>query len=68
MMNSLRNNHNLKEKNKSEILKLLGNPSSKSKTEFYYYLGMAKSGIDTGTLMIKFDEKENVTNFKVYRS
>ena len=67
MLNSLRNNYELKGMTKSEILELLGEPDSQSISEFSYYLGMAKSGIDTGTLTITFDETGKVTNYNVKR-
>ena len=50
MMNSLRNDYELKGKNKNEIFKLLGKPDSESQSEFNYYLGYSKRGINTGTL------------------
>lgn len=68
MMNSLRNNHNLKGKTTEEIINLLGEPESKTDKEFSYYLGMAKRGIDIGTLTILFDETGKVTKFKVRTS
>jgi len=68
MMNSLRNNNELKGKTKIEIIELLGNPETKSDSEFGYYLGMAKHGIDTGHLTIYFDQNKKVMNIKVHRS
>ena len=67
MMNSLRNRFELKGMTKDEIVKLLGEPELESKTEFSYYLGMAKRGIDTGRLTIKFDESGKVINYNVRR-
>jgi outer membrane protein assembly factor BamE (lipoprotein component of BamABCDE complex) len=67
MMNSLRNTHELKGKTRTEITKLLGNPETKSESEFRYYLGMAKYGIDTGHLTIYFDRNKIVSNIKVHR-
>jgi hypothetical protein len=67
MMNSLRNNHELKGKSKTEIIKLLGIPETKSDSEFGYYLGMAKHGIDTGHLTIYFDQNKKVSRIKVHR-
>lgn len=67
MMNSLRNNHDLKSMNKQEIADLLGQPETETNNEFYYYLGYAKRGIDTGRLTIKFDTNGKVTDFKVSR-
>jgi hypothetical protein len=67
MMNSLRNNHKLKGKTKSEIINLLGEPSEgKSNISFRYYLGMAKHGIDTGSLVITFGENDLVSDFYVW--
>ena len=66
MMNSLRNNHELKGKTKAEIIKLLGEPENQSNDNFRYYLGMAKHGIDTGSLIIKFDDNNLVTGFFVW--
>lgn len=68
MMNSLRNNYELKGMTKDEIIELLGEPESLSQKEFSYYLGMAKWGIDIGTLTIKFNETGKVTNYQVRRS
>ena len=65
MMNSLRNNYDLKGMSKNEILKLLGEPESKTKNEFGYYLGYSKRGINTGRLTIKFDNNK-VTDFSVW--
>ena len=67
MMNSLRNNHELKGKTKQEIIELLGEPNEdKTNVSFRYYLGMAKHGIDTGSLVIKFDEKDIVVSYYVW--
>lgn len=59
MMNSLRNNYNLNGMKKSEIINLLGNPDSIFSTpqKFRYFLGYAHSGIDTGSLIIKFKDE-----------
>jgi|SRR5690554_4332560 hypothetical protein len=65
MMNSLRNNYELTGMTKDEIIELLGEPESLTQTEFLYYLGMAKKGIDTGTLTIKFNETGKVANYNV---
>src|SRR5690606_22315515 len=68
MMNSLRNQHKLTGKTKTEIYDLLGEPNSKSESEFGYFLGMAKFGISTGHLTIYFDKNNKVQNIKVHRS
>lgn len=67
MMNSLRNNYDLKSMNKQEITDLLGNPETETNNEFSYGLGYAKRGIDTGNLTIKFDTVGKVTSFRVHR-
>jgi hypothetical protein len=64
MMNSLRNNYDLKEMSKNQVLKLLGEPESKTENEFRYYLGYSKRSINTGSLTIKF-ENNKVTDFSV---
>lgn len=67
MMNSLRNKHELKGKTKTEIIELLGEPiENKTSVNFIYYLGMAKHGIDTGSLIIEFDENDLVVNYYVW--
>jgi hypothetical protein len=67
MINSLRNTHELKGKTKTEITELLGEPDEgKSDLKYRYFLGMAKHGIDTGSLIIKFDENDLVTDFYVW--
>lgn len=65
MMNSLRNNYELK--GKTEIINLLGRPQSQdSKNSFSYYLGYTKNGINTGrlTFHIGFDGK--ICDFDVW--
>ena len=68
MMNSLRNNHKLIGKSKNEIINLLGEPDENGTTEktFRYYLGESHSGIDTGSLIIEF-ENGIVKNYQVWR-
>lgn len=57
MMNSLRNNYNLIGMSKSEIITLLGKPDESFTTQntFRYYLGYTHTGINTGSLIITFD-------------
>lgn len=66
MMNSLRNNYKLIGMSRTEIINLLGQPNNEfsSSSSFRYFLGFAKSGIDTGTLIIVF-ENDIVINFLV---
>lgn len=57
MMNSLRNNHNLIGMSKSEIITLLGEPNEgfTTKNAFRYSLGYTHTGINTGSLIVTFD-------------
>ncbi len=50
MRHSLLDKHDLVGMSVSEVIELLGKPSRESSTELSYYLGMARSGIDTGSL------------------
>ncbi len=65
MMNDLRNNYSLIGKSKNEIEKLLGKTEIESENEFSYYLGMTGTGINTGRLIIYFDENSKVKQIKV---
>ncbi|RKD99847.1 hypothetical protein [Marinifilum flexuosum] len=66
MMNSLRNDYELKGMTKTQIIELLGEPESKTNIEFGYYLGYSKRGINTGRLTIKFDNYNTVTEYSVW--
>ncbi|WKL49519.1 hypothetical protein Q1W71_06935 [Flavobacterium pectinovorum] len=57
MMNSLRNNNSLIGMSKSKIITLLGKPDEGFTTEntFRYYLGYTDTGINTGSLIVTFD-------------
>lgn len=55
MMNSLRNNHELVGMPKSEIISLLGNEGFTTENTFRYDLGYTHTGINTGSLIITFD-------------
>jgi hypothetical protein len=52
---------------KSEIINLLGKPDENftSENTFRYYLGYSHSGIDTGSLIIEF-ENGIVKSFRVW--
>ena len=67
MMNDLRNEYDIVGMNKTEVIKLLGNPESKSDTEYSYYLGYSKSGINTGSLTLTFDKNNKVTKIYVHQ-
>lgn len=65
MMNNLRTDYDLNGMTKNQILKLLGEPDSKTEKEFDYYLGYSKHGINTGRLTIKFDNNK-VIDFSIW--
>jgi outer membrane protein assembly factor BamE (lipoprotein component of BamABCDE complex) len=67
MMNSLRKNYDLIGMKKSEIIELLGQPTSVINNQFHYYLGFSKTGINTGTLYVTFDNKEVVSKIRVWQ-
>lgn len=67
MMNDLRKNNELVGMKKSEIEKLLGKPDSATNSEYSYYLGMTGTGINTGTLIITFNESEIVEKINVHQ-
>ena len=68
MMNSLRNNYKLIGMSKNEITNLLGKPDNNFSIEkdFRYYLGYSKTGINTGSLTITF-ENGIVTEIDVWQ-
>lgn len=47
--------YKLKGMTEEEVVKLLGEPRSKSSIEWTYDLGMARRGIDMGTLSLTFE-------------
>ncbi len=67
MMNSLRNNHELKGLNEEEIIHLLGEPTYIERDEWNYYLGYSKHGINTGSLKIKFGFDKKVVSYYVWQ-
>ncbi len=67
MMNSLRNNYELKGKKKFEIISLLGKPDAEIRNEILYSLGYTGFGINTGTLVIFLDSKGIVKNLSVHQ-
>ena len=67
MMNDLRNKHKLVGMTKDEIINLLGDPGDKESSEFMYYLGYSKTGINTGTLIITFNDKNIVSETMVWQ-
>ena len=67
MMNDLRNKHKLVGLTKKEIIELLDDPGDTASSEFRYYLGYSKTGINTGTLIITFNDKNIVTEIRVWQ-
>lgn len=65
MTNDLIKKHKLKGLSITEITDLLGEPDSKNKTEFRYYLGMSRHGIDTGSLILII-ENAKIIDYKVW--
>lgn len=66
MMNSLRQQFDLKSMSKTEILALLGTPEYQNNSQFIYYLGYSKRGIDIGSLSITFDSYDRVISYSVW--
>ena len=66
MMNSLRNQYQLKGMTEDNILDLLGVPERSGFDSFYYYLGNTKTGMNTGSLNIEFDKERIVKNIHVW--
>ncbi len=67
MMNDLRNKHKLVGMTKKDIIELLGDPGDADNSEFRYYLGYSKTSINTGTLIITFNNKNIVTEIRVWQ-
>lgn len=65
MVSDLEDKYELEGMTPGEIVELLGEPDSKSRTEWAYYLGMAGHGIDTGTLSLTI-ENGRVRSFRIY--
>lgn len=55
MTHDLQKQHQLDGMTEEQIIQLLGQPGSKSVLEWTYDLGMARRGIDTGTLSLTFE-------------
>lgn len=65
MSKDLVKKHKLVDLTVPEIIDLLGEPEKKSDSEFRYYLGMARKGIDTGSLIITI-ENGKVTEYRFW--
>src|SRR5690606_31025469 len=65
MVSDLEDKYELEGMTTGEIVELLGEPDSKSRVEWAYYLGMAGHGIDTGTLSLTI-ENGRVKSFRIY--
>lgn len=68
MMNNLRDNYDLNQKPRKDLVELLGEPDSINSGNYVYILGMAKHGVEEGYLIIEFDNANNVSKFYVYFS
>ena len=64
MSNDLVSRYDLKKYTKKGILGLIGEPNSKSNSEYRYFLGVTGDGINTGTLVIHF-ENDSVIEFEI---
>lgn len=67
MMNDLRNKYKLVGMTKKQIMDLLGPGGDYTSSEFTYYLGYSKTGINTGSLIITFNDKDIVTEISVWQ-
>jgi hypothetical protein len=63
MVDDLQDDYELDGMTEEEIIELLGEPGSKSIIEWTYDLGMARRGIDTGTLSLTFEEGKVKTHY-----
>ncbi|MEP1034397.1 hypothetical protein [Ekhidna sp.] len=66
MRHSLLDKHKLVGMSVSEVFELLGEPSRRSSSEMSYYLGMARSGIETGSLNLTL-ENGIVTDYRIWQ-
>jgi hypothetical protein len=64
MCDDLLKKYDFKNYTKGKVINLLGSPTTKIKDEFHYYLGTASRGINTGTLIIRF-ENDSVVEVNV---
>jgi len=64
MVVDLQDDYELDGMTEEEIVKLLGEPESRSEIKWTYELGMVRHGFDTGTLSLIF-EKGKVTTHRV---
>jgi hypothetical protein len=55
MTHDLQESHELNGMTEEQVIELLGQPGSQSKIEWTYDLGMARRGINTGTLNLTFE-------------
>ena len=60
MQDDLLNKHDLKNYDKEKIINLLGKPNSDNNNEYHYFLGTTGKGINTGTLIIRFENESAV--------
>lgn len=65
MTHSLTSNYELIGMTTQQIIELLGTPSNQSDSNMSYYLGMARHGIDTGSLILEL-EKGVVVEYRIW--
>ncbi|MEM6397392.1 MAG: hypothetical protein AAF741_13675 [Bacteroidota bacterium] len=65
MTNSLTKKYDLVGMSVSDITALLGKPSGRRPGQLSYYLGMARCGIDTGSLFLEIDN-EIVVSYRIW--
>lgn len=65
MIKDLKNHYNLIGQSKEQIVELLGEPDTAFNHCYYYNLGYSRHGIDTGTLIIVFNNNNTVASFSV---
>lgn len=65
MIKDLKNHYNLIGQSKEQIVELLGEPDTAFNHCYYYNLGYSRHGIDTGTLIIVFNNNNTVASISV---
>jgi len=64
MHKDLLKKYDLEDYNKEQVLNLLGKPNSETNGEYHYPLGYTERGINTGTMIITF-ENDHVVDIKI---
>lgn len=66
MMEDVQKHHKMIGMTRSEVIDLLGQPTSEATAELSYYLGMARNGINIGRLTLNLNESNVVTSVNVW--